>query len=163
MRQRRPSPTVLALVVYGGGLAMVAAVGLAMTTRPGPPVLSVDEWGTVADWATAILPGAALILTGHLWMRDRQLRDEAAQSLALRKVTMIGGVGGVTILKNQSGVPITLTRGEPTEPLRSHFPPGTSAIVATGSMSRVEFQAFERCWSLVKGGEPSPVHSEEPR
>lgn len=92
---------------FMGACAIIEAIGTANPEYRHNP----QTWGTFGDWASAILPTFAILVTAHMWLRDKQDASQyAVRSLmgGIRLIKRDAASGWHLILKNETNFEVLL-------------------------------------------------------
>ena len=103
------------------------------------PQLSLDPavWGTYGDWASAILPTVAVLLTVGMWLRDRRERELQQSRALLRGLSLEVRVGDEIFVCNRSDDPVLLSASSNLH--NSHFNPArlvTDSSIKLGDVAQ---------------------------
>lgn len=142
------------LLLLAALLGAIVIVGLLLDTlgREFPEhARSSQVWGSVADWAMAILPAVAILSTVDLWSRQNRASADSALEGDLEEVTLERRVGG-TWLCNGSRYTVDVLAAKGIDFRCTSFRPGESRLLAASTPEYVDFIAQDRVWRLELGG-----------
>lgn len=106
------------------GLLVVDLLLFALASTFQEAALNVNTWGTYGDWASAVLPTAAILITVGMWVAD-QRRDQLKKTAEeLAQIALDVGGGYPRYLRNRSIHDVWIVSINGT-PFSLAAPPGT--------------------------------------
>jgi hypothetical protein len=97
------------ILLAGVVLTALASAGLEVVAHQIPELRrSPTVWGTYGDWASALVPTFAVLLTAELWRRDHIRSDERLERSKVSGLRLDRRDGGLTWLVNASRSTLTV-------------------------------------------------------
>lgn len=144
----------LLLLVLDMGLEQVGRSNFELRRNP-------EVWGTYGDWAGALLPAVAILISVDMWRQDRARFELEKLLAAVQDIRLSLPAPNVTWLTNHSQAEIELIAPPDMSLTRVHFSPHEDGMVVNGKVNRLDFMAFDRIWTLSLDAPPTLRQSRE--